>query len=1510
MDLVVTVLSGDISRGEQRRCDVRIDAEEGATIGDLAAALCAVVPGLTLDPAMAGLGTAGREIDPNELLANSQLGDGTTVELRPSSLRQLIKRANRAAPVLLRSTSGRLDGESFPVAFGESVLGRSRTCDVLIDDPSIGREHARITITDQEVLVTDLGSTNGTRVNTGAVIVAPMTLRHGDVLVLGACTLEVLIQRPQVNAAVITTPDGLRIRNGVLPLNRPPRIEAPYQGRHFVVPAPPEEMQKQRLPFLAAIAPLILGAVMYAVTKNVLTLGFLLLSPVMLVGSALENRRSMRKDFAEKLAAFRTRISEIGVEITAEQTIEVQSRRSASPSIDEALSFAVARARLFERGPGDADFGAVRLGLGERPTLQTFESAFGGSDAIRKAALSDMPRRYQLVSDVPIIARLDGYGLGIAADRDAADDLARAAITQLAVLHSHAEVAIAGVFPAERADRWDWLKWLPHTRSVSSPLPGSHLAVGDSQCDEMLRRLRELIDRIGSEKGSDKPDRPDKTTTKSPILVLIVDQDAPVDLADLTSILTEGAAHGIGFIWVGSDPMKLPRPCHCVLLGDQGARIGDVRSHDDPAGCRGVRLETLDLGRAKGLARSLAPLRDATSRDLTRDLPARVPLVELIGGAEALSDPQVIARRWALSRSFAGPLGVAPGEEFGLDLVQNGPHGFIVGTTGAGKSELLRTLLLSLAASVPPERLGFLLIDFKGGAALQPLAALPHTVGLVTNLRPNSENGDALTELRVRRTLAWLRAELNRRMQLLSVAGVSDLRDLESGMLDAVPYSVPPRLLIVADEFAVLARQSDRGGAEVIDEMVDVARLGRSLGIHLILATQQASGVITPKIRVNTNLRIALRVQDPAESDDVVGTIAAAHVPQDRPGRAYVRVGNQQPRLIQSAVTIGSTLSEAGRPPSIDVHSFAIVAQDFAAPERIATPKTGPSAPEDVAALTRSIHAAASAGGRPGRPSLPWTNPLPDLLALSELPTPKGTRTVAFGRIDDPGAQAERLLSIDLDQSGSAIFFGATGSGKTVALRTIALALARGAGPRELNIIGLDFAGRGLDALAPLPQVASIVPGDDIERITRTLRTLSNTIARRNERFKAVNASTLTEYQAQIDSGPDLDRLVVLIDGYMSFSQAFDRVDGGRWVDLVPQLALDGRQVGVHFFLTSDRRVGLTAPILSATSHRFVLRMPSVDEYGALDVDVRNVAGLSQPGRGLVGGLEFQVALAVSADHRREFENAARAGQADAVDRILAEARAGDAQRAAIQEIVTSSEHAANGLRAVPVGRLATTIRVDDLPAPVGTMKSMIGISDTTLRPVEVDLASGPLLISGPPRSGKTATLAALAYSLSRSNEPPALYFAAATSSALHDAPWWTGVSLGLTSTTLSDMAEQPIGSSGAVIFVDDAVDFEGTEVDQILTELLSRSATEKICIVAAAELDAAKGAYNSLVKGLRRFGRGILLNVDPIMDGSLIGARLPNTPHRYVPGRGFLCLRSTTAVVQVGWWEGTAPDE
>ncbi|MEZ5238474.1 MAG: FtsK/SpoIIIE domain-containing protein [Microthrixaceae bacterium] len=581
-------------------------------------------------------------------------------------------------------------------------------------------------------------------------------------------------------------------------------------------------------PWLTALVPLAMAAAVWFTTRSTLLVAFMAFSFVYVLASAIESRRESCAADRFAVAEFLERAASADREMEKLARSACHRDEQTHPAATEALGWCrPVSHRLWERSGLHPAPLVVRVGHALLPRDDTVR----GVDHVRADLRGEMDRlrAHGAETERPLVVDLAlTGGLALIGDAPTVGPLADAVVAQLAALVPPGSLAVE----LPETERWDWARWLPHATS-----PGDHLL------------------RVSPQEGDRRPP------------------------ARRLAAGSSGCGLPAPTLWVAPDAVGLPEEIRAVVQVDNHGVATLQVDHDPP---REFTAEVVKPQECEDAARALAGL-DAGRAGTAPSLDSEVSL-ESLG---LLPDPRRILEAWGLADPGAEPplcerftrgrralmveLGlVAGGGSLSVDLVRDGPHVLVAGTTGSGKSELLRTMLLGLAARYPPGRVTMYLVDYKGGAAFGPLTDLPHCVGLMTDLRAD---GTA-------RTLEALRAELRRREILVERHGANDLDGLDPG-------AAPPSLLLVVDEFATLVAEAP----EFLEGVLDVAQRGRSLGIHLVLATQRPAGVVSDSIRANTNLRIALRLPDAHDSEDVVGSPAAAGLSRDLPGLALVRLG-------------------------------------------------------------------------------------------------------------------------------------------------------------------------------------------------------------------------------------------------------------------------------------------------------------------------------------------------------------------------------------------------------------------------------------------------------------------------------------------------------------------------------------------------------------------------------------------------------------------------------------------
>lgn len=1382
-------------------------------------------------------------------------------------------------------------GASFPLPWGTSSVGRSAASNVVLSDRLVSSRHLRVEVSDT-IDIVDEGSANGTIVDGGYV--SRLTIQRSEDIQIGSTTIR-------LTKLVARAPStSLRKQGGPVHFTRSPRVERRYHGAEFVTPDVPVEKDPQPFPWLAMIAPILLGLSMAFLFQRPAALLFVLMSPVMLVGNLFMNRSRDKRALARSIARFEEQIDVLRTDLLRERDDEVAVRLAEAPATQAVYSAALARdPLLWTRRPEHWSFLNLRLGLGRMRSRTTIELKKRGEMIPEFQERADrLVDEFSHVDAVPVVDNpMESGALGLAGLPAAVSPSLNAILVQLSGLHSPAELVISAVLSPDWSDDLEWIKWLPHTSSPQSPLGAiPHLADSVSSAGNLVSALEELIqqrldrrarerrgaitaDETALERGAEVGIRGRSEGYAAPIpaIVVLIADDAPVDRARLVQLSEAGADAGVFPIWLGVSVARLPAVCRTTLTIDglEGrAAVSFVRTGEiiDP-----VLIDVVDADAAAHYGRSMAPVVDsgALVADAS-DLPRSVAMATLLGH-EIFDAANAVVDRWVQNGSVhdrtpgaealprpAGTLralvGSAGIDALHLDLRGDGPHALVGGTTGAGKSEFLQAWVLGLAAEYSPDRVTFLFIDYKGGSAFADCVRLPHCVGLVTDLSPHL----------VRRALTSLRAELHHREHLFNRKEAKDLLDLEKrGDPEA-----PPALVIVIDEFAALVKEVP----EFVDGVVDIAQRGRSLGIHLIMATQRPAGVIKDNLRANTNLRVALRMADESDSVDVVGIPEAAHFDPAIPGRAIAKTGPGRLRRFQSGYAGGWT-SDTTEKPDIAISDLRFGGLSVWRPrdERAESPiGRGNRGPTDQQRLVATVSAAAVSAGIPA-PRRPWLDVVPSTVELRELLTGDDAE-IAFGLSDVPAQQRRVVAAFRPDIDGHLAVYGTGGSGKTVTLRTLAAAVAHTPAGGPVAVYGLDFAGGGLRMIERLPHVGSIVTADDTERIVRLLRTLRAELESRRERYAAVAASTIAEYRRSANA-PDERRILLLVDGFPAFREDWELTPGRvAWYDVFRDILAGGRQLGIHVAFTADRYGAVPSSISSSVQSRVVLRLPDEGAYALLEAPKDVLDESSPPGRAVVGGLETQVAVLASA-----------AGGTTSADQSLA-----------VEELATQLD----GVVAVvePIAEMPREYPARQVPAHVKGQPAL-GISDETLQFVGFE-PSGAMLLSGPPGSGRSNALRAITRALRRADAELRLFYAGNARSGMADESVWTAAATG--PDDVAALARElavavAAGTAGRVaIIVESVTEFLQTPADAALVELVKQVKRNSGFILAEAEVAAWSGSW-PLAMEFKNARRGLLLQPDPMEGELLLKTPIPRANRaEYPPGRGMYVTRGKAVRVQL----------
>ncbi|MER7073869.1 FtsK/SpoIIIE domain-containing protein [Terrabacter sp. NPDC000476] len=1338
--------------------------------------------------------------------------------------------------VELRITGGFGAGRTMRLGRGQHLIGRAAGASVRLDDPAVSRAHAHLDVRADGIRLRDLQPTNRSTVDGLPVPTGGIRLEDGQHVVVGSTSLT--LGRPRLAVA------RHEVRDGVVQVHRPPRFVDTSPPPSVHVPEEPQRPEPGRMPVLASVAPLLVSAALAVALASPALLLFALLSPVLLIGQWWSDRRAGRTSHRRRLQAHSAALAHAEQALLSAARDDTAVRRDAHPDLGVVAAVASTRAtRLWERRPGDADHLVVRVGCADQPA--------------RTGVTGCVPDVVPLADDAPVLVDLTAAGVtGIHGARAAGASLVGGLVVQIASWHSPRHLTIELLTAARSpGGAWEWLGLLPHATLRDGT--STRVALGPREVGERVAELRALaVLRREAAAGLDGP----RTRHPADTVVLVDGPDALRTVRGFAELLTEGPAAGIVFVCLGDDAQALPAETRVTVEVD--ARDGSATRRDDSGTLTGIRADLPTPGWLETTARALAPLVDATPEPGQASLPDEVSFVDLhrrVGPDP--TDARQVAEAW--ERGDGRPralLGVGPAGPFHVDLAADGPHALVGGTTGSGKSELLQALVAGLAVTNRPDQLSLLLVDYKGGSAFGACARLPHTVGLVTDLDGH------LTS----RALTSLDAEMKRREQLLARAGAKDLEDYRPRASVCVDLPTLPRLVIVLDEFKALADEFP----DFIAGLVRVAALGRSLGLHLVLATQRPSGVVSGDMRANVALRIALRVRDRSDSTDVIDAADAAALEPRTPGRACVRTGDHELTTVQTAFLGGPAARHAAR-QAVTVH---VLDPGRRRPTTTAVPLQPRSTELD--AVVSALQEAATRLHIPGA-APPWLPPLPRELCAADLSVPQrdpnigkvsarlGTGPVlALGLVDVPVQQRQDVLVWELQDGGHLGIAGGSRSGRTTALATVAhgLAVATSPGDVHLHVLTGSPPPEGLrDALEGLPHVGTVTGPDDLAVTRRLLRRLVG----------------------MLEAGaPPASHTVVLVDGWEPLEEALATVEHGAPLDDLHRLVRDGPSVGLRFAVTGGRAI-LSGRLPGLLRRRLALHLPDPLDLALAGIAAEAAGTPRPPGRAIDVGSGLEVQLAVPGD------DASLPATLIALNALTG------------LNALTSPTDGAGPGDVVSARSAAPPWRLRPLPGEVGlgVLPSddellVVGLGGDECRPVGVPLGSGyrRALVAGPPRSGRSNTLRCLAIRLLERGRTVVVVAPRRTDSAA-----WT------TSSTVLVLGasdrEQLVGTlrrePHACLLVDDVELLEGSEVEAVLVEAVGIVDDSDGLVVVAGELDRASAAYRGLVPAVARDGLGIVLGATAASDGDVLGARL-ELPQERRPGRGFLVRGGHAEPIQV----------
>ncbi|MFD5516095.1 FtsK/SpoIIIE domain-containing protein [Streptomyces sp. NPDC127066] len=1493
--------------------DVVLDADPESSVGDIAKELAEHVGyggGAQIIPLGHHQGAAGSgapvayvdgyPVDPTATIATSPLREGAVVSLHdPAGCLP----GEPTGLVELRVAGGPSAGAVHRLGIGRYDIGAGAASSIRIDDPELPQRALTLSVaTDGTCGVVVHGEKKGVTLDGAA-----FEEREDDDWPLGSQvalgnTLLQLDRYTQPDAALKWSEDG-----AALDYNRPPRLHPPERETKFRLPSPVRDYEARPLPWLMALTPLVSAVVMVMVFGRWYYMIMALLSPLIMLGNYLMDKKQGRKSHAKQVKEYNEHKARIEKDAQEALLAERLDRRRAVPDPATVLSLGTGpRTRLWERRRTDADHLLLRVGTGRMPSEVVLDDP-EQDDHKRQVTWN--------IEDAPVALPLAERGVvGIAGPGDSAQALGRWAVAQTAVLHSPLDVQFYVLTENSGQDSWDWVRWLPHSRPAGAQ--DANVLIG-TDAETVGARIGELTQLLDARQKAARQNG-NKASFGDPDIVVVWDGSRRLrSMPGVVRLLREGPAMSMYAICLDAEERFLPGECQAVVIAEpkpeehagaqapvrtapaapggfpsfhawhatetDGSATGTPKALElrlrvqqtGVARVRDVRPDFVSAAWCSRLARALSALRDISGETEDSALPGASRLLDVL----QLEPPtgEAISARWRMGgQSTTAVIGESYDGPFGIDMRRDGPHGLIAGTTGSGKSELLQTIVASLAVANTPENMTFVLVDYKGGSAFKDCVKLPHTVGMVTDLDAHL----------VERALESLGAELKRREHILAAADAKDIEDYQDLVRRDPSHAPVPRLLIVIDEFASMVRDLP----DFVTGLVNIAQRGRSLGIHLLLATQRPSGVVSPEIRANTNLRIALRVTDGGESSDVIDSPEAGHISKSTPGRAYVRLGHASLVPFQSG-RVGGRRPGAADPAALAPWAGPLGWTDLGR-AALVKPKAEQREEEEITDLKVLVDAVREANRSLGIPPQhsPWLPALSETLLLDEITVPvfaggPGKLPPApYGVEDLPADQARRPVVVDFASFGHLLVGGAPRSGRSQILRTIAGSLARTHSAADVHLYGIDCGNGALNALTRLPHCGAVVGRNQTERVVRLVARLKGELTRRQDLLADKGFADIGEQRAAEPEGQRLPHIVVLLDRWEGWLPTLGEYDHGDLTDQLTAMMREGASVGLHLVMTGDRQI-LSTRIGSLTEDKYALRLADRSDFSLIGVNARKIPEEIPPGRGYRNehGTETQFALLT--------EDSTGQGQAAALTAIGEAATARDA-----------------GLP-----RERRPFRVDVLPTRIGfadawemrdpdasrsRLWSLVGIGGDDVMGFGPDLSRGvpTFVVAGPAKSGRSTTLMNMARSYLA--QGVRLVIAAPRPSPLRELDGQEGVLKvfdedDIESDELREAIDPATPEEPIVVLVDDGEVLEDCDAETVFKRIVQRGAERGLGLVIAGDEEDVCSGFSGWQVEMKKGRRGILLSPQDSSAGELIGIRTNRSMvgGPVAPGKGLLHL-------------------
>lgn len=1193
-----------------------------------------------------------------EQLCIRALGERITMQTRPPfqprqeavSLGSVVRVDEASGTSLFVSRATGIATDKFVLPYdGVIRIGRAESNDISIGLPFVSGRHFQLRITDGSVRVEDLDSRNGLYLN-GQRIKAS-SLKPGDELNILTVrirmvnntlqfenvgdSLKVNVTQARPQAAAQPAPQNKYLRHRLSP-----RIQDQLPQEPIILDRPPKKGQEYH-PNGSRIASMIS---MGAMAGTSLAMG--MASPALAFARTVslaasvynmaasskmdrqrreqmeEYNRRREEEYKTYIEAQRARIMAVASEqrrILTEENPEPAQCLEMVKHMDR---------RIWERMLSDRDYLDVRMGMGYEDLCVPIKNyAENRGLMMEDDELEDLcnsiAEENRVVDYVPARLKMRSTPtVGIVGNRDQAVHLVRNMLINLTALHCPNDVQLVGIFDNTERARWAALRWLPHIWDNSHQY--RYLSFDKQRAHQLCEILYDQLKRRVAPPEEIGRKRPAPT----PHYVVILGSREMVEGEPLMELLTaDDPQLGVTTLFLYDDLYYLPRQCSFFvdLSEEYPSAYGKHQANRKYVFSRDPSVSSTQFN---AYARQLAAIELKEDRKQNA-LPSSLSFMEGLG-VKNVEELQVL-KRWKehqVCDSLTAPIGVlATGKQFYLDVhyKAHGAHGLLAGTTGSGKSELLRTWILSMAVNYHPYEVNFVIIDYKGGGMANKLDALPHVVGKITNIDSN-----------INRTLVSLKREAKRRMKLLeSYPGVDDVDQYMQLYYSGKATEPMPHLLIVSDEFAELKKEEP----EFMKELNTLARVGRSVGIHLLLATQRPTGLVDDQIDSNSRFRICMKVNSIQDSKDIIKKPDAAAITQR--GRAYVRIGEDELYELFQSYWSGAEYAPEQTVSKQITNQVSIV--DVSG-ERIQIGTTKRKVPVGGDQLTAIVNHILEQTQMARIQPLegPWKPELPTILPLQGLTPVRFTGAgwesaseqivVPVGMYDRPAMQEQGVQYMNFTEVPHFGIYGGPGAGKTTLIKTILLSLGMQYSPQDVSLYILDFGGRSLSVFGDMPHTAMVIQEDQEEKLFKFAEWIRGEMSRRKRCFEKAKAANFDQYRRKKQ---DMPAIFMVIDNLLRMTTLYEEMDS-----LLAEVSMIGSDCGVHLIFTSNNINKTSMNLRTNVPGSIALRMTDRSDYRTAVAELPEGCGYpSNSGRALMRDTsvaEVQMAQYLQSENEEE----------------------------------------------------------------------------------------------------------------------------------------------------------------------------------------------------------------------------------------------------------------------------------